>query len=413
MRSDSRTSGGELPAVSRKAPTMVGLRAETRGGDDFFGGSALAPRLSRLIVGSVFTCLCVVAFLTIVNLHLGDGSIILALLCMGSLLLLQMTYVSPRAGNLLYGTRWYAVLLAQACLVYLPMFLFGQAWVGMPGFFAGSALLVLPVLPAAVVFALVVLSMAVLQLSYTGSAFDIMYTTVSTVITGLVVYGLSRLANLVAEVHAKRMRLAELAVAEERLRFARDLHDLLGYSLSAITLKSELAHRVVLQHPARAQDELSGILDIARTALADVRTTAAGYREMSLEGESDTVRSVLAAADVQTRMDIAVRDMPPKVGTVLATVLREGVTNLLRHSNARHCEITVRRHGNTARIDIVNDGVLEDGTAKKEPNELGGSGIRNLSRRVSELDGELLAGVEDGRFRLRASVPLPAEPVRG
>ena len=92
-----------------------------------------------------------------------------------------------------------------------------------------------------------------------------------------------------------------MAVAEERLRFARDLHDLLGLSLSAITLKSELTRRLLDTDPDRAAEELTEILGLARQALADVRSVASGYRELSLDNESRSARSVLAAADVEVR----------------------------------------------------------------------------------------------------------------
>ena len=98
-----------------------------------------------------------------------------------------------------------------------------------------------------------------------------------------------------------------MAVAQERLRFARDLHDLLGYSLSAITLKSELTHRLVPKNPDKAQNELVEILDISRKALADVRAVASGYRELSLENESESARSLLLAADVAVTTEINVR----------------------------------------------------------------------------------------------------------
>jgi two-component system sensor histidine kinase DesK len=333
---------------------------------------------------------------------------------MVTLLLLQLLYFGPYAG----ATRTplgYAALTVQACLVYLPMLEYRQAWVGMPGFLAGTMLLTLPTAVASTLFIAIVGSMAAIQAGFGGTLSDVVYTTVSTVITGLVVYGLSRLANLVTEVHAGRTRLAELAVAEERLRFARDLHDLLGYSLSAITLKSELAHRLVLKNPVRAQEEFSEVLEISRQALTDVRAVARGYRELSLENESATARSVLAAADVDARMELSYEDLPVQVRTLLATVLREGVTNVLRHSRAERCEISVRQHRDSASIDIVNDGVvaLTDIGGPSMPSSAdspGGSGIQNLSVRVRKLGGELSAKhLPAGRFRLHAQIPLRHE----
>jgi two-component system, NarL family, sensor histidine kinase DesK len=142
----------------------------------------------------------------------------------------------------------------------------------------------------------------------TNSPLKIAYAALTTAVTGLAVYGLTRLSTLVVELHEARTELAQMAVTQERLRFARDLHDLLGYSLSAITLKSELTHRLVTKDPAKAQDELVEILDISRKALGDVRSVASGYRELSLENESESARTLLLAADVAVTTEISCGD---------------------------------------------------------------------------------------------------------
>jgi two-component system sensor histidine kinase DesK len=413
---EDKLTESENTGVPGPWPEDAGIGHAT--GHDGTLALTLAPRLARLIVATVLTCLCLVGFLTVLSRGLGLVPTTLSFAYMAALLLLQLLYFGPYAG----ATRTpfgYLALTAQACLVYLPMLEYKQAWVGMPGFLAGTMLLTLPSAVASTLFVAIVASMAVIQAGFTGTLSDVVYTTVSTIITGLVVYGLSRLANLVTEVHAGRTRLAELAVAEERLRFARDLHDLLGYSLSAITLKSELAHRLVLKNPVRAQEEFSEVLEISRQALTDVRAVARGYRELSLENESTTARSVLAAADVEARMEMNYDDLPVQVRTLLATVLREGVTNVLRHSRAERCEISVRQHRDSASIDIVNDGVSVPGisgpvsdAAGGSSEAIGGSGIQNLSVRVRKLGGELNARhLPSGRFRLHAQIPLRREEI--
>ena len=267
-----------------------------------------------------------------------------------------------------------------------------------------SVLLVLPTALAWTAFALVVLSMAYIQSLFSDQLIDVAYTTVATIMTGLVVYGLTRLANLLTELNAARTELARMAVAEERLRFARDLHDLLGYSLSAITLKSELTHRLVPRNPEKAKHELDEILDISRRALTDVRSVASGYRELSLDAESESARSVLLAADVDVRMELDYGDLPPQVRTVLATVLREAVTNVLRHSKAERCEISVRQSDGTVSLDIVNDGVQPNGHVVDGSC---GAGLRNLFARIESLNGELHGGVDEvGRYHLHAFAPV-------
>ena len=296
------------------------------------------------------------------------------------------------------------MLLLQAALVYTPFLQFGQAWVGMPGFLAGNALLTLARPYSWGVFAGVVASMGAIQGTFGPDPLYMAYTMVSCTLTGLIVYGLSRLTGLVAEVQRTRLETARLAVTEERLRFSRDLHDLLGYSLSAVTLKSELARRLVTSRPDRAQDELLEILEISRQALADVRSVATGYRDLSLDHESRSALSVLTAAEVEVVMETGHGPLPRPVNTALATVLREGVTNMLGHSKAEHCEITVTQQDGTVRIRIVNDGVR---TQPEEPPPRSGTGLDNLSRRVTALGGALTAGVrEDGRFHLEAWIPL-------
>jgi signal transduction histidine kinase len=231
---------------------------------------------------------------------------------------------------------------------------------------------------------------------------DVAYNVIGAVITGLVVYGLTWMVRTVAELRAARGQIAKAAVADERLRFARDLHDLLGLSLSAITLKCELAHRLVTADPARAREELTEILAISRLALADVRSVAGGYRDLSLAEESRSAESLLVAAEVDVRMNLHHDELPVQVGTVLATVLREGVTNVLRHSKGESCEISVEQRDGAVLLDIVNDGVTEAPELSRN-----GSGLGNLSARVGMVGGELTAGVcPDGRFHLHARVPL-------
>jgi signal transduction histidine kinase len=279
----------------------------------------------------------------------------------------------------------------------------------MAGFLAGSALLVLPPVAAWPVFAAVAAAVGVVEARLDGGALDIAYLTLVTAVTGLIVYGLSRLRSLVGALHRTRSELAELAVTEERLRFARDLHDLLGYSLSAITLKTELTHRLVVKQPERAHAELGEILDISRQALTDVRAVASSYRDLSLDDEIASARSVLAAADVAVRIqvDVDAVDLPPPVATTLATVLREGITNLLRHSKAEYCEVTLGARAGVVTIDIVNDGARP--AAAQDLSSAGGNGIRNLTSRVEALDGRLTAEVTaDDEHRLHAEIPLAA-----
>ena len=170
---------------------------------------------------------------------------------------------------------------------------------------------------------------------------------------------------MLSELRLARTELARRAVAEQRLAFARDLHDLLGMSLSAIALKGELVHRLMRKSSERAKTELAEITATAQRTLSDVRAVSHGYRELSLEKESRTAESLLTASDIAVQVHLDPGDLPVQARTLLAKVLREGVTNVLRYSDVEHCEIDVRQHDGKVVLEIVNDGVAaDDGSAE-------------------------------------------------
>lgn len=367
----------------------------------------VVPRITWAVTVTVFTGFCLIALINVLALPVGPIAIAAAVLCMVALLSLHMVQIrwseAPKR-------PWYAqlVLAAQACLVYLPLPFFEQAWIALPGFLAGSVLLALPGKLAWFTVAGVVASTMVAQSALSEDTIAVAHATLSTFITGLIVYGLSRLQSLIRELHNARQRLAEAAVARERLRFARDLHDILGHKLSAITLKTELAHKLVARHPQQARDELVDILESSRQALTDVRSVARGYRELSFDEECRSVRSVLTAAGVTPHMRTTDDELPTRIGTVLATVLREGVTNVLRHSRAEHCDIDVRHEHDLVTVAIENDGVAHD---RPSAGAHSGSGLGTLTDRVAALGGTLTADYVDGpRFRLAVELPAPPDP---
>ncbi|WPB93023.1 sensor histidine kinase [Streptomyces malaysiensis] len=371
----------------------------------------LAPRLAVVITVIVLVGYFSVAVTYVVDGNRSGGTIdaamlALALLPMTVLLCLQMLHSFPGLAPRLSGARHWTLAL-QAVLTFAPFAIFKHAWLGMPGFLAGSSLLVLVPALAWPAFAAILLCTDVLLFQVGFGWGQVAYTSVSTALTGLVVFGLSRLSGLVAEVSRSRAELARLAVAQERLRFSRDVHDLLGYSLSTITLKCELVHRLVPRQNSRAQQELSEILQTSRQALADVRTVASGYRKMSLSAEAATARSMLAAAGISATAEIDCAPLPELVDTVLASVLREGLTNVLRHSKADHCAFEARRSGHRVWLTLVNDGVGRPSTILRADSTDGGSGIGNLRVRVENLGGRLRAGVRsDGWFELRAELDV-------
>jgi signal transduction histidine kinase len=366
----------------------------------------VATRLAGGLVVAVFTGLFVVAVLRILYETRALWDVAFGTTYLLAALVLQLAYFSRPHARLRSRTG-HVLLVVLALVVYLPWLHLQQPWTGLPGFLAGSALLVLRPALGWSVFAAVMATGAWAAIGFGDKA--LMLTALDILVTlnqGLVTYGLTWMVRTVRRLRAARRELAAAALAETRLRFARDLHDLLGLSLSAITLKSELVHRLIPLVPDRARTELTMVLEISRQALAEVRSMAGGHHEMSLEEECRAAESLLTAAGLNVRMDIDDgADLPPKVGTVLATVLREGVTNVLRHSKAEYCQITIRRSEDGVLLHMVNDG------ATKPADMDGGgwgSGIRNMSDRAAALGGLLTAQYQgDGRFGLRARLPIP------
>jgi two-component system, NarL family, sensor histidine kinase DesK len=207
-----------------------------------------------------------------------------------------------------------------------------------------------------------------------------------------------------------RAELARTAVAEERLRISRDLHDLLGHSLSLIALKSELAGRMIESDPQRAAREIAELEAVARHSLAEVRQAVTGYRQPSLAAELAAARRMLASAGIDCRVDApGTYALPPEADALLAWTVREASTNIVRHSGARHAGITVTVTGASASAELTDDGV---GPAVTRPGAAGGlrapgSGLAGLAERAARLGGTLLAGAgENGGFRVRVTVPL-------
>jgi two-component system, NarL family, sensor histidine kinase DesK len=213
----------------------------------------------------------------------------------------------------------------------------------------------------------------------------------------------------VAELRSAREELARLAVSEERLRFARDLHDLLGHSLSLITLKSELAGRLLPTEPEKAATEVHDIEGVARQALREVREAVAGYRRPTLDEELAGAREMLEAAGITCRIDNEVGVLPNAVDAVLAWAVREGTTNVIRHSRARHCRIVLARDDEETYAEITDDGQ----GYQKENGEGSGSGLSGLTERVATFAGRVETGsLPDGGFRLRVGLPARTDEER-
>ncbi|MEV7467017.1 histidine kinase [Streptomyces kronopolitis] len=358
-----------------------------------------APRLARVILTVALISYLSVTALNLVGTNLPTPLLLASLGCLILIFALQLRHSGAAVRRA--PVRHRALTLGtQALLTYLPIVVFHSQWGAMAGFLAGSLLLLLPGRWAWPAYGFVGLTMLVPPALDNLSIQETVYLAQSTLLTGLVVYGLTRMAELVQALHDTRSQLAGLAVARERLRFARDLHDLLGYSLSAITLKSELIRRLIPLHPRRAMEEVSEVLTISRQSLADVRTVSSGLRSMSLEQEMRSAESVLEAADIEVRMEIRLGTLGQEVDSVLAAVLREAVTNVLRHSRAGTCVLTAVQEGGRVRLSVFNDGVDR---SYRDESPHSGRGLGNLQARLQSTHGTLtVTRGPGGTFELTA-----------
>lgn len=194
--------------------------------------------------------------------------------------------------------------------------------------------------------------------------------------------------------------IRQLARAAERERIARDLHDLLGHSLSVIALKSELAKRLMDIDPARARLEIEAIETAAREALSETRRAVVGMRAAGLGPELARAKLVLLSAGVEVAvLQDTVPTLPAQVETAFALALREATTNILRHAHATRCEISIAVDKNAARLRIRDNGVGS--------NAPRGSGLSGMAERIGALNGEVkLSGGPEGGVELDVRVPL-------
>ncbi|MEV7727265.1 histidine kinase [Streptomyces sp. NPDC087917] len=221
-----------------------------------------------------------------------------------------------------------------------------------------------------------------------------------------IAYGFSGwLLNTVHELDRARELQARLAVAEERLRFGRDLHDVMGRNLAVIALKSELAVQLARRGRPEAVDQMIEVQRIARESQREVRDVVRGYREADLAVELEGARGVLAAAGMECRVEVAAGaggPLPSEVQSALGWVVREATTNVLRHGDARSCLIRLSLDGVSGAVTLL----VENDGAPEAPTGPPGSGLAGLRERLAAVEGTLLAGpAEGGRFRLRAEVP--------
>jgi len=212
-------------------------------------------------------------------------------------------------------------------------------------------------------------------------------------VVGIVTTLITRSITTGRDLRLAREEIARLAVTAERLRIARDLHDLLGHNLSLITLKSELAGRLISISPERAASEISDVEHVARTTLQEVREAVGNYRQPTLANELHAAQEILAAAGIayvcEENEDLQ-GSLPPTIEAVLSWTVREGVTNVIRHSRAHRCTVRVTRDTHNAHVEVIDDGAKTSTLSSAPVPSIGSTsnGLRGLMERIAALGGQ-------------------------
>ncbi|NUW41032.1 sensor histidine kinase [Nonomuraea rhodomycinica] len=411
MRTAARQEPGEARHTLREGielarRTMAEVRA-TAGAyradaPEPFSAPIESPRLARRVLLAVLVIQCLLVLRTLAYVRPGDwpGFAFAAAL----LVVIVILQVLPQSR---------AVLVAQSLLILLPLPVVPDAWDRLLSIFTGKLLLnVRPPRSWAIVG--VVLGG---HLAWFLHRIDRNYLFIDDLPAALanfgghimimwLVYCLGRLSGLLTVLERTRHELAEAAVRRERLRIAGDLHDILGYSLSAVALKGEVAERLLGSDPARAEAEIAALGSLVERAVTELDSITGDRVQLRLSREIDAAREVLASAGITAAVRVETGPLPAAVDTALATVLREAVTNVLRHSQARTCEITVSGTAGGVRLRLVNDGAAVREEA--EPPERRGSGLDSIAERTG---GQVTAGHRAGdRFEVLAEFAAPAGP---
>jgi two-component system, NarL family, sensor histidine kinase DesK len=314
-------------------------------------------------------------------------------------------------------------LAALACVVYD-----GANWNVLWIYVSASCGLVLADRRAVAVRAVLAAGACFVVFSWIGhdGASDLLITLLPVLLVGFAMIGFRMQIEMTRELRAARETVAQLAASQERLRLARDVHDLTGQSLSMITLKSELAARLLTRLPEsrerdRVREEIDQVAAVSRQTLHDIREAVSGYRRPTLAVEIITARTALDAAGIAAHDDADITllsgTFDPDAEAALAWCLREAVTNVIRHSGAANCHISLTRRARTLSLTVRDDGRGParpcgsaggaDGSAGGADGTAGGTGLHSISERLSAVDGDLgiTAGL-DGGFRLTATVPV-------
>jgi two-component system sensor histidine kinase DesK len=330
-----------------------------------------------------------------IRTHRGPAREAVGIAMVAVFLLLYLGLVPRVAFSERQAPRWGLVAALLAVMLAFTAAIRTDSALTFTTFFAVSLVMLLDRRHALVVVPLLAIGTALGPWSFGG---DTHFTfALIDLVVGAAVFAMRARGEADARLMIANEEIGHLAAEQERLRISRDLHDLLGHALTTITVKAELASRLVERDPKRAAREMAEVAELTRQGLADVRAAVAGYREVSLTTELAAAREVLHAAGIEAELPPATETVPGEFRELFGWVVREGVTNAVRHSGARHVRVVV----GPREIQVVDDGA---GTASG--SGLPGSGLLGLTERVAALGGRVESGPVGLRgFRLKVEMP--------
>jgi two-component system sensor histidine kinase DesK len=296
-------------------------------------------------------------------------------------------------------------LVALILFTFAAVVAFGPAWGGMIIYLGVATGCSLTDRAALLTLAGIVVATVVVGIVAGVSASDLAFDVFLTAALGVTMLGMRRMFQLIVDLRDARDEVARLTAAEQRSRFARDLHDVLGHNLSVIALKSQVARRTLRSDPDAAAAALVDVEAVARQSLGDVRDLVSGYHQRSLDEELAVADELLVAAGIEAVIDRPAALPGGAADELLAWAVREGTTNVIRHSRASHCHITVTAADREARLEIADDGA--DPAPGPRTGSGAGSGLRGLRERLGEAGGVVDAGpAVGGGFLLAVRLPM-------
>lgn len=343
----------------------------------------------------------------------GPGRALLAVVLIGGLLVVYARIVARHIAGTGQGPHRARIFLLFAVVVYGALPFQGAVWIYTPIIVATTGLLLLPfrygvavlLVVAAAEYPLARVEWAAMPIpeQYSSAA---TYGVVGVLVASVVAAGIVHYARFVRELRELRVALAELAVDQDRLRLAGQLHDLLGQTLTSITLKTELALALVNVDRKRAAAELEGTIAIAGEARAEIGDVVDARCRLNLGAELSAAVSLIELSGASCDLRLGFSEIDEETGDALGWMVREAATNIVRHSEARHCLIELTRADGRIHLLIRNDG------PRRDPAPRPGSGLAGLRRRVEKLGGSLEAGAAGEGFEVRVWLPAVHEEHR-